>query len=373
MSVEKVLAHFREQASFSTVYGSPFTGQLISRMADDIENDGPTAALVADWPANPRTDALSLRVAGALHAAVLTNRDAELVSLYPSSTKDWRMDDVWPVARAFLERERSWVADFIRSAPQTNETRRAIALLAGFLHFAKDYKGPIEAYEIGASAGLNLNWDRFHFKTESWEWGDPQSKVRIETPWTGPAPPLSPVHVRSYQACDLNPLDIRDPAQRLQLKSYIWPDQIDRLERFDAAADLAIANNVNVERADALEWLVRKLAMRVQDAATVICHSIFLQYPPRETREAIACAIEEAGARATPEAPIAWIRLEPEMVLDGVRDSPRMVLDLTAWPGGERRILAYTDGHVRAVHAVLSPSPLVGEGVIARSAMTDEG
>lgn len=353
MTKEKVLAHFREQAGFCTVYGSPFTGQLIGRMADDIERGGPTAALVADWNGNPRADALSLRLVGALHAAVLTGRDATLAALYPASTPEWRMDDIWPAARAFLEREQAWAAEFIRSAPQTNETRRAIALLAGFLHFAKDYKGPIEAYEIGASAGLNLNWDKFHFHTASWEWGDPQSKVRIETPWTGPAPPLSPLRVRSYSACDLNPLDIRDPAQRLQLKSYIWPDQIDRLRRFDAAADLAIACNVNVERADAAEWLARKLPTRARDAATIICHSIFLQYPPRETREAIARAIETAGVTATPEAPVAWLRLEPEALLDGVRDSPRMVLDLTTWPGGERRILAYTDGHVRAVHALM--------------------
>jgi hypothetical protein len=45
------------------------------------------------------------------------------------------------------------------------------------------------------------------------------------------------------------------------------------------------------------------------------------------------------------------VRLEPEALTDNVRDSLRMVLDLTIWPGGERKILAYTDGHVRAVYA----------------------
>jgi hypothetical protein len=51
------------------------------------------------------------------------------------------------------------------------------------------------------------------------------------------------------------------------------------------------------------------------------------------------------------EAPLGWIRLEPEAITDGVRESLRMVVDITTWPGGERRILAYTDGHVRAVYA----------------------
>ena len=133
MSLERVLAHFREQAVFCTSYGSPFTGELIAAMADDLESGGPTAALVGDWPTNPRADALSLRLAGALHFAVLSNRDAALAALYPGYAAAWSMSEVWPVARGFLDRERGWVADFIRSAPQTNETRRSIALLAGFL------------------------------------------------------------------------------------------------------------------------------------------------------------------------------------------------------------------------------------------------
>ena len=64
----------------------------------------------------------------------------------------------------------------------------------------------------------------------------------------------------------------------------------------------------------------------------------------------IRAAIEEAGARATPQAPLAWVRLEPEELLDGVKGSPRMVADLIIWPGAERRILGYTDGHVRAFY-----------------------
>ena len=46
------------------------------------------------------------------------------------------------------------------------------------------------------------------------------------------------------------------------------------------------------------------------------------------------------------------MRLEPEALTDGVRDSLRMVVDITTWPAGERRVLAYTDGHVRGVYAM---------------------
>jgi hypothetical protein len=349
--IEKILAHFREQAMFCAEYGSPFTAELIARMADDIEGGGPTAALVANWPRNPRADALSLRLAGALHAAALSGRDEALAATNPARQPDWSMEQVWPHARAFLAREQDWVREFIRSAPQTNETRRSIALLAGFLAFAKHWRGPIDMLEIGASAGLNLYWDRFAYRTQAWSWGPP-SPVLIDTEWNGPAPPTDvKVQVRHRAACDLGPLDVNDEAALLHLKSYIWPDQADRLARFDGAVKLAREAGVRVERADAADWLARKLAVRAGDAAIIVYHSVFLQYPPKVAREAIIGAIQEAGARATPQAPLAWVRLEPESVTNGVENGLRFVIDLTTWPGGERRILGYTDGHVRAVYA----------------------
>jgi hypothetical protein len=350
---EKILAHFREQAEYCEEYGSPFTAQLIARMAGDLEAGGVIASLVADWPANPRADALSIRLAGALHFAALSGRDAALAALYPARNPAWRMDDIWSAARAFLDRDDAWTREFIRSPPQTNETRRSIALLAGFLTFARSWRGPMDMLELGASAGLNLHWDKFRYRTSRWSWGAETSGVLIETDWRGPAPPVeAEPHVRSRAACDQSPLHVADAAQRLRLKSYIWPDQSDRLARFDAAVELALASGVKVERADAAEWIAAKLAARAPEGATVVYHSIFYQYPPRETRAAIAEAIEGAGARATEAAPLAWVRLEPEALLDGVRDSVRMVIDLITWPGGERRILGYTDGHVRSVEAI---------------------
>lgn len=352
MSSDRVVAHLREQATFCTAYGSPFTGHLLERLADDVVSGGPTAALVAEWPTNPRADVVGLRLAGALHAAVLTARDQDLAAAYPQCDPNWTIDTVWPAAHAFLARDSAWVRDFLRFAPQTNETRRSIALLAAFLAFASDWSGPIDMLEIGASAGLNLNWDRFQYQTSTWSWGGSASPVTIDTDWQGPAPAADrALSIRSRAACDLNPLDIRDDAARLRLKSYVWPDQPDRLKRFDGAVALALAHDVHVERASADEWLRAKLHNRARDAATLIYHSVFLQYPPREAREAIIGAIHDAGARASANAPLAWVRLEPEAVTDGVHNGLRFVIDLHTWPGGERRIIGHTDGHVRAVYA----------------------
>jgi hypothetical protein len=82
----------------------------------------------------------------------------------------------------------------------------------------------------------------------------------------------------------------------------------------------------------------------------VVYHSIFYQYPPRETRARIAEVIAAAAAKP---APLVWLRLEPEAVLGGPRDSLRIFIDTVTWPGGERRILAETDGHVRFVQSLV--------------------
>lgn len=348
---ERILAHFAEQGALCTAYGSPFTGALIEAMGADIEAGGPVDVLVAGWQSNPRADALALRLAGALHAAVLSGKDPALSALYPAQKPNSHMSEVWPVARAFFLRELEWTRAFIQSPPQTNETRRSIALFAGLLAFAKTWDGPVDTLEIGASAGLNLNWDRFAYRTQSWQWGA-AGGVEIDTDWHGPPPPVDAhVNIRHRAACDLNPLDIRDSQQCLQLKSYIWPDQPDRLARFDGAVALALKHDVRVDRADAAAWLAEKLAARAVDAATIVYHSVFLQYPPREARLAIVDAIKAAGAAATAQAPLVWVRLEPEAVTDGVENGLRFVVDLHTWPNQTRRVLAFTDGHVRAVYA----------------------
>ena len=79
---------------------------------------------------------------------------------------------------------------------------------------------------------------------------------------------------------------------------------------------------------------------------------MFLQYPRRATREGIRAAIESAGQRATEDSPLAWLRYEPEAMLGGPPDSPRSILDMLRWPGGQRELLAITDGHANSVEAL---------------------
>ena len=354
-SRDEILAHFREQAGFCAALGSPFMEALCHAMAGDIEASGPVWRLVRGWTGNPRRDALCLRVAGYLHYAVLGGKAAELAAVYPASNPGWTMDAVWPVARDWLAWHERAAKVFIKSPPQTNETRRAIALLPGFLKVASLFPGPMHILELGASAGLNQNWDRFNYQTDRWELTG-NSDVIIGTEWKGPPPDHMDMsfNVSTRAACDQSPISLSKASAARRLKSYVWPDQPDRLARLDAAIALARRTRVRVDKADAADWLKAKLAARPEEGPTVIYHSVFLQYPPPETRRALTAMIEEAGADATWKRPLAWVCYEPAAFFQapdptGIEPND-FITYMRVWPEGEEARLLRSDGHVTHAH-----------------------
>ena len=123
------------------------------------------------------------------------------------------------------------------------------------------------------------------------------------------------IQVASRAACDLNPVDLSDPDQAMRLKSYTWPDQYERLSRLDAAIRLAQETETRVEQADALTWLTERLANRPTSGLTVIYHSVFLIYPPREVIAAIMDTIRAAGKTATDAARWPGSAMNPRLCL----------------------------------------------------------
>jgi hypothetical protein len=228
---------------------------------------------------------------------------------------------------------------------QTNEVNRSAALLGGFLHISAATGLPLRVREIGASAGLNQFWDLYRYDFGgAGRWGDPASPVCIRATWDGPADVLrDSVAVASRGGCDLAPVDITDPESVRTLESFIWADQLERLELFRSAAALARRQRPAIEQASAAAWLARQLAEPVDGQATVVFHSIMWWYMPETERDAVTACIEAAGRQATPGAPVAWLQFE-------TRRSEGADLRLRLWPGGEERVLAEGDPHGRSVY-----------------------
>jgi hypothetical protein len=342
MTLSAIHHAFQRQSAACEALGSPFTARLCRLVGERLQPGSLIADRVLGWPGDPspQADSVPLRLAGCLHALVLEGRAPGLASVYPP--QDAPQDLLWDaVQKAFTDH-----ADFIlarlQSAPQTNEVRRSGALLPGFLTIAALLGKPLILSEVGASAGLNLQWDRYRYRLGDRVWGDPASTVEIAPDWHGETPPEALISVLERAGCDLAPVDSANPAHRLRMLSYIWADQQDRLLRTRAALDIAAAHKLSVEKADAVDWLRTHLAATRPGAVHVIFHTIAWQYLPTPLQAEGEALIAAAGERAADDSPLARLALEAD---DNAHDGAALTLQI--WPGGEKKQIGRGDFHGR--------------------------
>jgi hypothetical protein len=332
--------HFLVQSEACESLGSPFTASVCRVLAKVLDETTTVGRRVLSWPGNPRDDALSLRLCGGLHALVLSGADPALASAYPPHQTEANLDGLIAaaIARNDISLDRA-----MDSPPQTNEIARSAMLLPGFQAIARELTLPLDIFEIGSSAGLNLLFDRFAYDFGGNGWGDRASPVRLAPEMRGGAPRLDgDIAIAGRTGNDIRPIDIADPAERLRLRSYVWADQALRLARLDAAIGLAEQNPYDLERGDAAPFVEQKITSRKPGTAQVLFHSIMWQYLGDAARQAITATMHKAAETATHGAPVAWLRMEP---LD--TRQPHAMLSLTLWPGGETRHLAKCDYHGR--------------------------
>ncbi len=337
-----LVAAFAFQAKACELIGSPLTALLLRGMVADYKAGGVTHTMLSGWETRAPKDAvLSLRMVGGLHYLVLTGRASALAAFYPSAGGAFREDGLWDAAEPVLRAEGPFFEHFLRNTPQTNEVRRTGVLIGGFLTVAKQTGLPLRCLEVGASAGLNLNWDRFRYDFGNGAtWGDPASPVLINTSWRGDAPHADVAATVAERAgCDISPIDLSRPEAALRLKSYVWPDQLERFHMLEGALAVAALHPPSLETADAGKWVALQLAEPRPGVATVVYHSIAAQYFSAETKAAMNAALTRAGERATPDAPVAWLRMEaPDLSA-----WPEVIV--TLWPGGEERLLGTAHPH----------------------------
>jgi hypothetical protein len=336
---------FLAQANACEALESPFMGQLLRLLARHWPTDSELGRLYAEWTGDigPGGASLPLRIAGGLHALVLTKRDPALMAAYPPATvSDETLRDA--VLNALATHQR-FLIDWVQSPPQTNEVRRSAAVIATAHWLAARHNLPFITSELGASAGLNLMWDRYALKAAGQRLGPGNPALTLTPDWTGLVPAQADITVTERRGVDLNPLDTKDPDQTLHLLAYLWADQPHRVTLTRAAI---AAQTIKVERGDAIEWLETRLKTPPRGHLHLIYHTIAWQYFPQAAQTKGTALIEAAGAQATKDAPLAWLRMEADGASDGA------ALTLRLWPGDQHITLGRVDFHGRWLrwHAV---------------------
>ena len=334
---------FRGQAVACRRMGSPFTARLCLVLAEGLDPGTVIGRRVAEWPGDPVADALPLRLCGGLHALARSGRAPYLTAVYPPRQAA-EPELAAAVARA-VDEEAAALGRWLDGPPQTNEIGRSGVLLGGLMVVAAETGAGIELFEIGASAGLNLLLDRWAYDLgRGRRWGAANAPLTVPCDWRGEAPPFAPLHVVRRAGVDRSPVDAGDAQARERLLAYVWPDQTGRLARTEAALEHVARHGPRIARAEAPGWLEARLA-EPQEARVcrVLMHSIVWQYLSPAEQERITRAMVAAGLEATPERPVAWVRMER----DGEAGSAAVLL--TTWPGGRTRELGRADFHGRHV------------------------
>ncbi len=306
---------------------APVTAAIVRAQIALMAGETAVGHRIANWPGLPLEDALPLRLAGGFHHLLLTGADHRLVPVYQGEVTDQAEVDAI-VADVTADHD-ARLLPWLDSPPQTNEAGRSASFMAGLAWLSQRLGPRFELNELGASAGINTMMERYHYELGGVQFGPVASPMQIQPEWRGPPPPNAPVDIVSICGCDSAPANLGDPAQALRIKSYVWPENHDRLARMDAAIALASERAPELVQMDAADFVEARLAVPQEAGVTrVIHHSIVWQYIPQERRQRITALIEAAGAAATAERPLVWMMLETN------RATFKHELTVRCWPGG---------------------------------------
>lgn len=281
---------------------------------------------------------------------------AELAAYYPSIVGDRARppEGAGPAFGRFCAAYRDDLVALLRvRLVQTNVVKRSVALRLGLAAVGALVDEPVTLVEIGCSAGVHLCLDRWGYRLSGdfgqLSYGDPDSRVQIETRWLGPSVPPDLDRLPTIidrLGIDLNPIDVTDPVERRWLRSLIWPENQHEAQILDEALAVVAADPPRMVRADISEGVPAGLVGGT--GPLVVVHSVTRAHVSKEKRAAFDAAIAGLGA----DRPLYWLSNEGSTRFDELSRA-RGFAELAGLPGhvlelrydGEVRQLAAVEGH----------------------------
>jgi hypothetical protein len=269
--------------------------------------------------AAPPTQRRATLYFAAIHQLVLQGARGDLAAFYPDVTETPARGDPVPALRAFLaDHARELEALYATRNTQTNEVGRSAFLLPMFGRAAARAQRPLAMIEAGASAGLNLLFDRYFYDYgAAGSAGDPSSPVRLAPEIHGdvlpPVPRAMPVVV-SRVGIDLQPVEVNNDDAIAWLRACIWPEHAARVELFTRAVEIARADPPRVVQGNVLTLLPETITAVPEDVAVCVFHTATLAYFDREERASFGELMAEAGRARD----VYWVAAEGPRILAGL-------------------------------------------------------
>ncbi|MFC7619841.1 DUF2332 domain-containing protein [Microlunatus sp. GCM10028923] len=201
---------------------------------------------------------------------------------------------------------------------QTNEIRRCFALRLGLHQVGRHWPGPGHLVEVGASAGLNLIFDRYAYHLDGTPLpGADDSSVIISTAHRGPGSGAlwadDSLDVRQRVGLDQQPVDLEDPDARDWLEAFIWPERIDDLATLQDAVSAFRDTEADVRlvRGDAVTDTAALITERPGDEPVLVFTASLLSYLGEDQRVAFLDQLDSAATGRR----VGWIFAEGPALL----------------------------------------------------------
>jgi hypothetical protein len=231
--------------------------------------------------------------------------------------------------RSFCLDNRDAMLDIIETrATQTNEVGRSAVLLPAFLHAAEE---PLALVEVGASAGLNLLFDRYGYDYDGVRLGSGEPVLPCES---FIVPDRIP-EVASRIGIDREPVDINDEDAIAWLRACVFADQTARRQRLEQAVAVARRDPPTIVAGNAIDTLASVVDDVPTGAHLCIYHTYVVAYFLRDERPAFFELLDDIGARRD----LTVISAEaPGVVPDfGLERGSMVALGALTYRGGEKR------------------------------------
>lgn len=286
-----------------------------------------------------------------VHSLVLQQPDHQLGAYYPTCVSDPRAPDeeLGEAFRQFCRANEARLTDILcHRRTQTNEIGRCAALYPALARVGERVDGPLAVVDVGASAGLNLLFDRYTYRYGDGTYGAEDSPVTMRTQFTDsttPRLPASGPDIGSRIGVDVCPLSVTDESDVRWLRALVWPEHTARHDRLQAAIELARESQPELVAGDAIESLPT-IVDKVPESQSVCVMNTQTLYQFSDDDRG---RFRETLSSISEERPIYWLSGE---VISITREAPELTCARVDGGPIEPETLAEYDSHGRWIRWV---------------------
>jgi hypothetical protein len=283
---------------------------------------------------------------GAVHYLVLKDKNCLLASYYPSITKSLKNSALpFEVFKDFCIHSESQIVELISSKiVQTNVINRCSYLIPILSELINKGQKNASIIDIGASAGLNLNFDLYEYWTNGQKiFGDSSVKIEFETKDSAIIPILPINYSVRKIGIDQHLINPQNEDEKLWLNALIWPDHLERFNSMERALELRENDKIEMFQASTVPQFEEIINGQRNDETLIVyaTHTLY-QFSP-ENRQDFFNMLDRIGKKRD----FHFLSVESTRYLQEKYKSSQTVIELTNYSNGQKieKFIAETNVH----------------------------